>query len=159
MSFTAKILYYGVWGSIFGFALYYGWRIMLGIIAPPLMILIGNILEGKQFDPLVTGYLLNESLNIICGLLVGVIISLTIRIIFKPRTMHFAVIPVIVLLGNGYWWLIASMIDKSFYPSNWQLASYITGPIVVGLAFIATYWLVARNPNNPIQPTSLRSGG
>ena len=147
MSVTDKFIYYGVWGTIFGYSLYYGWRLMLSIVVPGAMVLVGSVLEGREFDPIITGYFLNEILNMVCGLLVGVFVALAIRYILKPKSFISAMIPIVVLLGNGYWWLLAAYIDGSFYPRNFQLLSYITGPIVVGIAFIIMYWLfVVRRP-------------
>ncbi len=138
-----KYLYYGIWGLIVGFAMFYGWRIALSLFAPLAQYTLSLFVTDNNFDPIMASIVMNIGLDLIAGLCVAALLCFLIRIILKPTTMLFLIIPVAVLLGKSYWWLIASYLDNTFYPNNMQLLLYVVGPLIVTLSFVALFWLIS----------------
>lgn len=138
-----RSLYYGFWGITVGFGLFFGWRLTLPLLAPAATYIFTFFITGTDFDPILASTILNLGLDLIAGLLVSILLSILIRIILKPSTMFFLLVPFATFLGSGYWWLISSYLDDSFYPNNSQLLLYIAGPLLVALAFVAAFRMIA----------------
>jgi hypothetical protein len=138
-----KYLYYGFWGLIVGFAMFYGWRVALPLFVPIAQYVFSLVITDNNFDPILVSVVMNFGLDFIAGLCVAVALCFLIRILLKPTTMLFLIFPVVILLGKSYWWLISSYLDNSFYPNNVQLLMYVAGPLIVAFCFVVSFWFIA----------------
>ena len=143
MTTSDKFLYYGIWGLAIGFALFYGWRFSLPLLAPLASYVFSIFVTDTDFDPVLAGTVLNLGLDFVAGLFVSVALAILIRFALKPTTMLFVVLPVAVLLGKGYWWLLSSYLNNSFFPSTAHLVMYVIGPLLVALLFVVAFRLIA----------------
>ena len=146
MNVTDRILYFGVWGTIFGFALYYGWRIAFGIVGS-FVIQLGQLLFGDEitfeFNYVFAGLVINGLVNALCGIIVGVGLSLLIRVILKPTSMSFSAVPSAICLGVGYWWLVEALYEGSIHVDSDVFLISLPGPVIVVACFLATYRFIA----------------
>jgi hypothetical protein len=143
MSITDRILYFGVWGGLAGFALYYGWRIVIGIVGPAIAQLAPILLGDTEFDPILIGSLFNEATNIISGLVVALVLAIVIRLVIRPASMAFAAIPSIVLLVLSYEWLVRAAADGSMRINSDLLMAYVPGPLLVLAVFLVVFRFIA----------------
>lgn len=142
MTASNKFLYYGSWGLAVGFALFFGWRIALPMLAPLSRYVARVFITDTHLNPILAIILLNLGLDLVAGLCVAITLSIFIHLFLKPVTILFIVIPVATFLGKSYWWLIQSFMDGSFYPSNAQLITYIAGPLLVALCFVISFRVI-----------------
>ena len=143
MTTSDKFLYYGIWGLAVGFALFYGWRFSMPLLAPLASYAFSIFATDTDFDPILAGTVLNLGLDFVAGFCVSVALAILIRFALKPTTMLFVVVPVAVLLAKSYWWLLGSYLDNSFIPSTAQLVMYVVGPLLVALLFVAAFRAIA----------------
>lgn len=146
MTVTDRLFYYGFWGLAVGFALFYGWRIALPILAPIAVYVSRAFVTDTHFDPILVSTLSNLGLDLVAGLIVAIPLSILIRLLLKPVTMLFLLVPVTTLLGKSYWWLIGGYLDHSFYPDNAQLFMYVVGPLLVALCFAVSFRIIVLGP-------------
>ena len=137
-----KYLYYGIWGLIVGFAMYYGWRIALPYLVPFTQFIFSLVVTDNNYDPILASVVMNFGMDFIAGFCIAIILCIIIRILLGPTTILFIIIPIAILLGKSYWWLISSYLDSSFYPNNVQLLMYIVGPLIVALCFAVSFWFI-----------------
>ena len=135
-----KLLYFGVWGAAVGAGLFYGWRFGLWLLTPIVGGLATLFPPDSAFYSEASSVFIMLIADILVGLVISIILVVIAKLLLKPKTTHFVIVPCIVFAFLSYGWLIKAMLYESFSYTFAAGVIYWLGPVLV----MAVYYLSFR---------------
>ena len=141
MSNKDKILYYGVWGTLIGVAVFYSFPYMRSITAPIMQSVFVSFVEPTSPNLGLLTFTFNFVWAVIAALVPAIISSLLIKYILKANSILYCAIPTLVIVILSYWNIIEIF---EFYSQYEELPPYIPellNPLLLIGVFIGVYSL------------------
>jgi len=141
MNNTDKILYYGVWGSLIGAAIFYSFPYMRFFTAPIIQYLFASFIDPFSPNLGVLTFFINIFWGVIAASIPAIISTLIIKFILKARTILYCAIPILLIFVLSYWNIVEMF---KYYSSYEELPAYIPellNPLLLIGVFVGTYAL------------------
>jgi len=139
MSNTDKILYYGVWGSVIGVGIYYGFNLFRGIFSPLVIQIVGEVYSAFPETPPFVLFSLNILHAIISTAPIALVAVVIITKLLRSNSLKYSIIPSVTVLLFSYWGNIVYIKNHTIAPLEYYPAVTIN-PIIVVLTFVGIFW-------------------